>query len=49
MEETGPTVFCLDDIEKIGREKMDAGVAKYVYGGADQHQAVSRNRNTMRK
>lgn len=48
MGEEAPTVFCLDDIEKIGREKMDPSVAKYVYGGADQHQGVARNRNAMK-
>ncbi|CAD5112777.1 DgyrCDS1989 [Dimorphilus gyrociliatus] len=48
MEET-QSCFCLEEMEKIGREKMDKSVAKYIYGGADQHQAVSRNREAIKE
>lgn len=45
----GDIVFTYKDIERIGMEKMSDKIRKYIYGGADQHQCVERNKNDIKK
>lgn len=49
MDISSKAVFTYNDIEKLGKEKMSDRLAKYIYGGADQHQGVERNMKDLEK
>ncbi|CAD5112979.1 DgyrCDS2183 [Dimorphilus gyrociliatus] len=47
--ETENIVFSYKDIERLGKTNLSDKLIKYIYGGADQHQCVERNKTDIEK